>query len=68
MTSPSPLLRAVGLLLFCCATAVAATEGPRPTGAPGKEIWELTSYLKGSPDEVRALFDVHGLTGDFWSW
>ena len=25
-------------------------------------------WRKRSPDEVRALFDVHGLTGDFWSW
>ncbi|HEX8261249.1 MAG TPA: organomercurial lyase [Allosphingosinicella sp.] len=25
-------------------------------------------WRKRSPDEVRALFDAHGLTGDFWSW
>jgi hypothetical protein len=25
-------------------------------------------WRKRSPDEVRALLDAHGLTGDFWSW
>lgn len=25
-------------------------------------------WRKRSPAEVRALFDAHGLTGDFWPW
>jgi hypothetical protein len=25
-------------------------------------------WRKRSPEQVRALFDAHGLTGDFWSW
>ena len=25
-------------------------------------------WLQRSPEQVRVLFDAHGLTGDFWSW
>jgi Alkylmercury lyase len=27
-----------------------------------------TPWRKRSPDQVRTLFDAHGLAGDFWSW